>query len=280
VNYISYIKEKQKIWAKRNNIELIGSQNTRGERLYVKKLENNLYNNKLSTKTINEYENADGQEFGNNKIPGKMQALHSSSALVINVFEYWKYKNNKDIIAKLLNIPSKNIESIVFEEKFPILKDVTKHPNIDIVFHYKNNGICAIESKFTEPYGRKKEYKIEENSFIIFKTKNSEPGFLENSPEKFIYLAESGAEYLIENDIKGVGIDTNGIERSQSEHPTHKKLLRENIMILEGLRLDQVPAGDYILLLSLLKIAESDGLPGRAYLFEHGEIETMLKLFK
>jgi arylformamidase len=125
-----------------------------------------------------------------------------------------------------------------------------------------------------------KEYNIEKNSFIILKTKNSQPGFLEKTPEKFIYLAESGAEYLIDKNIKGVGIDTNGIERSQSEHPTHKKLLAEKIIILEGLRLNQVPAGSYIMLLSLLKIADSDGLPGRAYLFENGEIETMLKLFK
>jgi len=125
-----------------------------------------------------------------------------------------------------------------------------------------------------------KDYEIEENSFIILKTKNSKPGFLEETPEKFIYLAKSGAEYLVDKKIKGVGIDTNGIERAQSEHPTHKKMLKEKIMILEGLRLNEIPAGNYILLLSLLKIANSDGLPGRAYLFEPGEIETMLKLFK
>lgn len=125
-----------------------------------------------------------------------------------------------------------------------------------------------------------KDYEIDENSFVVLKTKNSEPGFLEETPEKFIYLAESGAEYLVDQKIKGVGIDTNGIERAQAEHPTHKKLLQEKIMILEGLRLNEVPAGNYILLLSLLKIADSDGLPGRAYLFENGEIETMLKLFK
>ena len=125
-----------------------------------------------------------------------------------------------------------------------------------------------------------KDYEIEENSFVILKTKNSKPGFLEETPEKFIYLAKSGAEYLVDKKIKGVGIDTNGIERAQSEHPTHKKLLSEKIMILEGLRLKEIPAGDYILLLSLLKIADSDGLPARAYLFDQGEIETILKLFK
>jgi len=125
-----------------------------------------------------------------------------------------------------------------------------------------------------------KDYEIKENSFIILKTKNSEPGFLENTPEKFIYLAESGAEYLRDKKVKGVGIDTNGIERAQPGHPTHKKLLKNKIMILEGLRLNEITAGNYILLLSFLKIAESDGLPGRAYLFAPGEIETMLKLFR
>jgi arylformamidase len=138
--------------------------------------------------------------------------------------------------------------------------------------------LSEVDEKITAAELRK--FEIEENSFLILKTKNSKPGFLEETPEKFIYLAESGAEYLVEQKIKGVGIDTNGIERAQSEHPTHKKLLAEKIMILQGLRLNNVPAGNYVLLLSLLKIADSDGLPGRAYLFEAGEIETMLKLFK
>ena len=138
--------------------------------------------------------------------------------------------------------------------------------------------LTELEEKITA--AELKKYEIEENSFVILKTKNSKPGFLENTPEKFIYLAESGAEYLRDKKVRGVGIDTNGIERAQAEHPTHKKLLEDEIMILEGLRLNQIPAGNYVLLLSLLKIADSDGIPGRAYLFEPGEIETMLKLFK
>lgn len=138
--------------------------------------------------------------------------------------------------------------------------------------------LTAVKEKITAADLR--DYEIKENSFVILKTKNSKPGFLEKTPDKFIYLAESGAEYLIDKNIKGVGIDTNGIERAQADHPTHKKLLNTRIMILEGLRLNKIPAGKYILLLSLLKIADSDGLPGRAYLFAPGEIETMLKLFK
>lgn len=120
------------------------------------------------------------------------------------------------------------------------------------------------------------KFKINKNDFIILKTINSKPGFLEETPAEFIYLDQSGAEYLIEQQIKGVGIDTNGIERNQSEHPTHKNLLKNKIIILEGLRLNQVPADSYFLLLSLLKIANSDGLPARAYLFAAGEIESIL----
>lgn len=122
-----------------------------------------------------------------------------------------------------------------------------------------------------------RNFDIENNTFLLLKTKNSEPGYLENTPEKFIYLADSGADYLLKKNIKGIGIDSNGIERDQSEHPTHKNLLKNDVKILEGVRLNNVPEGRYVLLLSLLKIAESDGIPARAYLFENGEIDVLLE---
>jgi arylformamidase len=122
-----------------------------------------------------------------------------------------------------------------------------------------------------------KKFDIEENTFLLLKTKNSRPGYLENTPEKFIYLEHSGADYLLNNNIKGIGIDSNGIERDQAEHPTHKEILKNDVKILEGIRLNNVPEGRYVLLLSLLKIAESDGIPARAYLFENGEIDVLLE---
>ena len=69
------------------------------------------------------------EDFNSN---GKMQALHSSSAIVVNVFEYWKSKS-PDFIAKALKIPSKKIEEIVFEEKFPIVKDFINHFNLFVM---------------------------------------------------------------------------------------------------------------------------------------------------
>ncbi|MFP4015588.1 MAG: cyclase family protein, partial [Halanaerobiales bacterium] len=77
---------------------------------------------------------------------------------------------------------------------------------------------------------------------VLLQTKNS----FEKRESNFIFLADSGADFLLENGALGVGIDTAGIERSQEGHPTHKKLLANKIFIIEGLVLkDVVPGAIY-----------------------------------
>ncbi|RXI97780.1 cyclase family protein [Anaerobacillus alkaliphilus] len=108
-------------------------------------------------------------------------------------------------------------------------------------------------------------FEIQRDDFIILKTKNS---FDEEFNFDFIYLEESGARYLAEIGIRGVGIDTLGIERSQEGHPTHKTLFTNNVIIVEGLRLKEIPEGQYFMVISPLKLAGIDGAPARALLFE------------
>lgn len=98
---------------------------------------------------------------------------------------------------------------------------------------------------------------------VLLKTNNS---FISGFDFNFVYLAESGALYLTESQIKGVGIDALGIERDQPGHITHRALLGSGIWIVEGLRLDQVVEGDYILALMPLKIGAVEALPARAML--------------
>ena len=95
------------------------------------------------------------------------------------------------------------------------------------------------------------------------KTKNS---WDDQFQSDFIYLDKSGAEFLEENNVLGVGIDALGIERNQPYHETHKILLSRHIPILEGLRLKEVPAGEYILHALPLKIAGVEAAPTRAVL--------------
>jgi len=121
-------------------------------------------------------------------------------------------------------------------------------------FTHLNDGITAENLK---------EKDIEKGSFIFFKTRNS---FEDRFNHKFIYLEKSGAEYLKDKDLAGVGTDSLGIERSQPGHPTHKTLMESGIIIIEGLRLKDIKEGEYMMYALPLKIRGGDGAPARVVL--------------
>lgn len=108
-------------------------------------------------------------------------------------------------------------------------------------------------------------FDIQENDFLLFKTKNS---FDDAFNFEFIYVAEDAATYLAEKRIRGVGIDALGVERNQAGHPTHKTLFSHGIIIIEGLRLKDVPAGEYWMVAAPLKLVGTDAAPARVLLFE------------
>jgi arylformamidase len=106
---------------------------------------------------------------------------------------------------------------------------------------------------------------IQSGDFILFKTKNS---FQESFDDRFVYLEKSGAQYLVDQGIIGVGIDALGIERSQPNHETHITLLSKQIPILEGLRLAHIDEGHYFLLAAPIKITGAEAAPVRALLMQ------------
>lgn len=140
-------------------------------------------------------------------------------------------------------------------DELPLENVVTKCK----VFDFKD-----IEEKISENQLASKS--IEEGDFIILKTKNSYDDILER---EFIYLDSAGACYLKDRKVKGVGIDSLGIERGQAEHDTHKILLGAGIVILEGLRLKDIDEGKYILCAAPVKVAGSEAAPARAILIEN-----------
>lgn len=105
---------------------------------------------------------------------------------------------------------------------------------------------------------------INNNEVVLLQTKNS----YQKRDENFIYLADTGAEYLVERGVIGVGIDTPGIERDQEGHPTHKELLSNNVFIVEGLNLKGVIIDKYKLMLVPLKIKDVEAAPARAFLLK------------
>lgn len=118
-----------------------------------------------------------------------------------------------------------------------------------------------------------KEKEICEGDFVLLKTRNSFENILEGD---FIYVDNSGAEYLRDKKIKGVGIDSLGIERSQPEHPTHIKLLEADIVILEGLRLKEIEEGEYFLFAAPIAVPEAEAAPVRAVLIRSQDLINYL----
>jgi hypothetical protein len=139
---LQYIQRHQKAWADAVGVGYLANGR-------VPALSDNLFA-PLNAATVAEYEAADGGELGRGGVGGKMSSLHSSSALVCNVFDYWRGRQLEPLLAAL-GIPD-SLNEIRFEQRFPTgLRG--NPPNLDLLLSGKGGGrVTAIESKFTEPY--------------------------------------------------------------------------------------------------------------------------------
>jgi len=103
---------------------------------------------------------------------------------------------------------------------------------------------------------------------VLFHTRNSS-FWNEGFRKDFTHLLPEAAQKLVDLGVKLVGIDYLSIEKFHSgHHRTHLTLLSNNVIIVEGLNLSEVPPGDYELICLPLKIADGagDGAPARVVL--------------
>lgn len=165
-----FIYRKQIAWARRQpNIEL----ELHGRGLdcgYVAKLEQNLFLADRLSAIESDFEKGDG-----NELKMKMRALHSSSALAVNMFDFWRDSKEKMFqIACACGFCRGDNRfrqtEIRFERKFPVFsadselsyyldengdKQPVKSPNLDVVFANEKNAdfsVYAVECKLAEPY--------------------------------------------------------------------------------------------------------------------------------
>lgn len=102
---------------------------------------------------------------------------------------------------------------------------------------------------------------------ILFKTRNSalweKPGF----QEAFVALAPDGARWLVERQVRLVGIDYLSVEAyGSTDFAAHHILLDAGVIILEGINLKDIAPGVYKILCLPLKIWGAEGAPARAVL--------------
>jgi len=106
---------------------------------------------------------------------------------------------------------------------------------------------------------------------VLFKTRNS-AFWTEDKADfrtDFTYLEVGAAQWLVRQGVKLVGIDYLSVEKFHSQdHEVHRALLSHEVIILEGLNLAQVPAGNYELICLPLRLRThlGDGAPARAVL--------------
>lgn len=80
------------------------------------------------------------------------------------------------------------------------------------------------------------------------------------------YFHESGAQALALRKIWLIGTDSSSVGISPAQAKIHRAFMRENISILEGLKLSGVPDGEYFLMAQPLKIGKAEAAPVRAVL--------------
>lgn len=81
-----------------------------------------------------------------------------------------------------------------------------------------------------------------------------------------VVINSESAEYLTERNISCLGVEMNTVAYGDDQILVHKILLGAEIVIIEGLVLEQVPEGIYFLSAAPLKMQGADGSPVRAFL--------------
>ena len=126
-----------------------------------------------------------------------------------------------------------------------------------------DENVEAIEAKHVE--------NLENVERVLFKTRNSDfwNDFSQGFRKDFTYIAPDAAKVLVDLNVKLVGIDYLSVEKfGSTDFATHITLLEKEVVIIEGLDLREVSAGDYELVCLPMKIADGtgDGAPARTIL--------------
>lgn len=100
---------------------------------------------------------------------------------------------------------------------------------------------------------------------ILLKTRNSD--YPVNGPFKtdFVAVAPDAAQRMVDEGVRLVGVDYLSVAAYKDAAPTHHILLRNEVFIVEGLCLWDVPAGDHPFTVLPMALYGADGAPCRAF---------------
>jgi arylformamidase len=129
--------------------------------------------------------------------------------------------------------------------------------------------VVSIEDKEVIRPSELENLDLKPGDALLFKTDNSISGRCASGvfSESFVYMSPEAADFCVDKKVGLVGIDYGTIDRyGDKDFPAHHKLLGNDILILEGINLKEVPPGRYTLFCPPLKIKGAEGSPARAIL--------------
>ena len=133
------IRDGQMAWARSKGL----SFDSRG---YVYEVEANLL------KPLSAHARAAFGRGAGSELQSHMKALHSSSALVANFFDYWTDRDKAPLLSAL-GIDAHDVQSLDFEARFPTGLGGTP-PHLDVAITLESGAVIGLESKFTEYLSR------------------------------------------------------------------------------------------------------------------------------
>lgn len=145
--------------------------------------------------------------------------------------------------------------------------------HLDAPYHFYDNGKTIEQLDLSRCIGPCTVTSFEERDL------EEVEGILKNCRERLLLKGNSVvtldvAKLLNRYHIQLVGIEGQSVGPEGAPMPVHLELLKEEVVLLEGLVLTEVEEGEYFLSAAPLKLGGSDGAPCRAVLLSFEETDT------
>ena len=147
--------------------------------------------------------------------------------------------------------------------------------HIDAPFHFYNNGRTIEAIELSKCIGPCTVIKLEDFDYNALGKK------LKSCQKRILFKGASVitfeiAKLLNEHSILLVGVETQSVGPEEAPMQVHLELLGKEVVLLEGIRLEEVEPGDYFLFAAPLKLGGCDGAPCRAVLLEIDKNHTCI----
>ncbi len=158
--------------------------------------------------------------------------------------------------------------------------------HVDVPLHFVRDGKDTATIELDRFVGRAKVFEFDsqvevdvaalegldiiKDDIVLLKALKNEKLLRDSAFNKdYVYLSTEAAAFLVQKGIKAVGINYFSIEKfNLLGNTTHKMLLENGVVIIEGLKLEEVMPGEYQGVFLPLKLKGGNGSPARAILIK------------